>query len=502
MKSLTNFIGKLHTPKWLFLLLLAVLILRIPSFFEPYSYGDEMIYLTLGEAIRRGVTLYKGIYDNKPPLLYIMAAIGGSLFWFKAILAIWHLITVFIFWKLTEVIFEKKKKSQIVTTVIFAILTTIPLLEGNIINAEIFMIGPTILAFLILLSKNLKPKNIFLGGILLSVATLFKIPAAFDMGAILFLWFVTIKRFDKKNIRELLKNTSYLLVGFATPIAITAICYFFKGALKEYIAAAFLQNLGYLSSWRPGDVQKPFLIRNLPLFLRAVVVISGLGLAFWKRKKLSVKFLLASSWLLVSLFAVTLSERPYPHYMLQIVPSVSILLSILFTQENREQTLAIIPLTIAFFVPVAFKFWYYPTFPYYLRFVKLASGQMSRSEYLSTFGSHVPRNYKIADFVIASTKPNDKIFVWGESSPIYALTKRFPPGKYVADYHIKDFSTPSETLTNLSREAPEFIIILPEASDFPQLTSFVRKNYGLVETIEGAEIWKLLSPRVRALLSS
>jgi len=105
---MTKILAKLHTPVWLFILLVVVFILRIPSFFEPYSYGDEMIYLTLGEAIRQGVPLYLGVHDNKPPLLYILAAISGRLFWFKAILAIWHLITVFIFWKLSEVLFHAR----------------------------------------------------------------------------------------------------------------------------------------------------------------------------------------------------------------------------------------------------------------------------------------------------------------------------------------------------------------------------------------------------------
>src|SRR3990167_10480497 len=112
---------KLHTPTWLFVLLTIVLLLRIPSFFEPYSYGDEMIYLTLGEAIRRGIPLYSGIHDNKPPLLYVMAAIAGNLFWFKAILTLWLLTTVFIFWKLTELLFPQNIRAQKIATIIFAL---------------------------------------------------------------------------------------------------------------------------------------------------------------------------------------------------------------------------------------------------------------------------------------------------------------------------------------------------------------------------------------------
>src|SRR5258708_39855753 len=100
----------LGIPNWLVGLLALIFIFRIPSFFEPYSYGDEMIYLTLGNAIRHGVPLYQGIHDNKPPLLYLLAAFSENLFWFKAILAGWSIVTIFIFWKFTEFFFPKKEK--------------------------------------------------------------------------------------------------------------------------------------------------------------------------------------------------------------------------------------------------------------------------------------------------------------------------------------------------------------------------------------------------------
>src|SRR3989344_5344441 len=165
---------KFHTPTWLFFVLSIVFILRIPTFFEPYSYGDEMIYLTLGEAIRRGLPLYSAVHDNKPPLLYLTAAAAGSLFWFKAVLAIWHLGTVYVFWKLTEILFPQKPRMQQLATVLFAIFTTIPLLEGNIANAEIFMIGPTVLAFYLILSRKKSPSLLVVSGALLGLSVLFK----------------------------------------------------------------------------------------------------------------------------------------------------------------------------------------------------------------------------------------------------------------------------------------------------------------------------------------
>ncbi|OGM09553.1 hypothetical protein A2159_00185 [Candidatus Woesebacteria bacterium RBG_13_34_9] len=501
MKNLNNIVKKLHTPKWLFLLLSIVFILRIPSFFEPYSYGDEMIYLSLGEAIRRGIPLYSAIHDNKPPLLYIMAAIAGNLFWFKAILTIWILATIYIFWKFMCILFPNKKDGQRAAVIIFALLTTLPLLEGNIVNAELFMIGSTILAFTILLSKNLTTKKIFLSGVLFSISILFKVPAVFDIPAIIFLW-ITTEKLNNKYLKIFIKKVLLLAGGIATPIIITAVWFFLHGALKNYIFAAFMQNVGYLSSWRPSDVEKSFLVRNAPLLIRGAVVAFGLVLLYLKKKSLSKKFIFASSWLLLTLFAVTLSERPYPHYLIQSVPPISILLAILITEKTIEQILTIIPVTLALFVPFYYHFWYYKTIPYYVRFTKLITNKISYQEYLTSFGSHVPRDYKIANFLLKASNKNNKVFIWGEASPIYALSKRFPPGKYITDYHIKDFSSEIETINILTKDMPEYIVIMPNSSNFLDLGAYLSKNYAVIENIDGVNIWKLLSPNVRSLLSS
>jgi len=44
----------LDSHLWLLIALLLLLILRIPNFFEPYWYGDEAIYLSLGNALNKG----------------------------------------------------------------------------------------------------------------------------------------------------------------------------------------------------------------------------------------------------------------------------------------------------------------------------------------------------------------------------------------------------------------------------------------------------------------
>ena len=500
-KSLTSSVlQSLHTPKWLFILLTIVLVLRIPSFFEPYSYGDETIYLTLGNAIREGVPLYKGVHDNKPPLLYVTAALAGNLFWFKAILAIWSIIGIYVFWKLSLKVLSKNLTAQKVATSVFALLTTIPFYEGNIANAELFMIVPTMLAFLLILNQKTSQKTIFLAGILFSVSSLFKIPAAFDLPAVIIFWLVT-NRLNRAGIKKIITNSLVLIFGFITPIFLTFVWYFSQGAAKEYLIAAYLQNFGYLSSWRPEVKSEPFLSKNAPLLIRGSIVFLINLFLYLKRKSFSKEFVFVTSWLTLSLFAVTLSERPYPHYLIQAVPSVSILLAMLFTYQNLTQTLVILPLALFSVVPVFYKYWHYGSLNYYHRFLAFSIGKMPKDTYLSGFGGEVIRNYNIAKFIKSYTNKNDRIFVWEDSSQIYALSKRLPPLKYVAGYHIKDFYSPSLLIEDLNSNLPKLIVILPNSNPPKEIISFIKKNYVFIEKIDGGEMWGLLGDKVRALIA-
>ncbi|HKB88160.1 MAG TPA: hypothetical protein VKC53_00780 [Patescibacteria group bacterium] len=493
MKSFWNMLhrvgDKLHLPDfpaWVLGILALVLILRIPSFFEPYYYGDEMIYMSLGQGVRQGLTLYKDIHDNKPPLLYLTAAVAGNLFWFKAILCFWSLISIVFFYKLSAKLFEKNEKAQMVSTSIFAILTTIPLFEGNIVNSELFMIGFTIIALFILLSESLNSKKIFFAGVLFGLGTLFKVPAAFDLPVIIIYWFITN---DFKNWGNVIKNTIILSLGFGTPILFTFGWYYFRGALPEYIKAAFLQNVGYLSSFRPSDVQKPFYVRNAPLLIRALIVALGSFALFLSRKKVSRNFILFSIWTLLALFAVTLSERPYPHYFVQVLPPLSLLFGMFFAEKSVMQSLAVLPLALTFFVPVYYKFYYYQTASYYVRFINFATGKTNKMEYFQAFGSTVNRNYEIAKFLSQSSKVSDRVFMWDpDSAVVYALSRRLPPIKYVADYHVLDYSSQSEVARELTNNLPKFIV-LTSAHPFPDLNPLLRTKYLLINQIENASIY-------------
>jgi len=481
---------QLRLPRWLVFLLAFVFLLRIPSLFEPHYYGDEMIYIVLGQAVRKGLVLYKDVHDNKPPLLYLLAAVAGNVFWFRAILSFAFVATTALFWKLCTVLFSKNEKLPPLATILFGVFGSIPLTEGQIANAELFMIGFSIAGLLILLAtKKTTPKRAFISGVLFSFASLLKIPAAFDMLVVLMLFALSLK-LTKDSIRIFSRKAVPFAGGFFIPIIISIIWYYLRGAGKEYIIAAYLENVGYLSSFRPNDVAQPFLVKNGPLLIRGVILLISYALLWTYRKKLTKPFILASAWLFAALFAITLSERPYPHYVIQALPALAILFAMLVYEKTLSQVYVIIPLLVFFAAPVYYKFWYYQSFPYYQNFTQFVSGDKTKREYFSYFDQNTSRNYAIAKDIRMLTKEDDFVFVWYDGAPIYALSNRLPPTKYIAGYHINDFDTPDNTIMKLSKNFPSAIVVLPNSPDFPALNKFLKENYLEYTNRDGAIIWK------------
>jgi hypothetical protein len=476
----------LSLPVWLVAILLVVIFLRIPSLFYPYSYGDEGIYLTLGQAVRQGLTLYRDIHDNKPPLLYLLAAISGSLFWFQVILMIWNLGTIIVFWKLAQHFFKEKFLPLFSSTILFALLTTLPLWEGNIANAEIFMILPILAGFWLVLSGKKREELRFLGaGTLFSLAVLFKVPAGFDFVALgLFLLF----SLSLKSWQVTLKKGVLLLAGFSLPLLLFSLYFIIKGAFLPFLQAGLLQNIGYLSSWK-GKSQG--MIFNTGFILRVFSLLT-LTLFFWlTRKKPDKNLVFLGLWLIFSLFGATLSERPYPHYLIQVLPPVSLLVGFFFNQiRNVERLFILFCLCLFLIAHQHFHFWGYPTIAYYQNFFAWVTRQKTNEEYLQYFNSNLPRNQQIASFLFHHTTAGERVFIWGEDAPcLYALSRRLPPGRYAANYHIKDFNGYQETLEAITSVQPKYIVILDQKDEFPQLGMILAEDYLPFSSLDGANLF-------------
>jgi len=474
-------------------------LLRLPSLFEPYWYGDEGIYQVLGIAMNQHRLLYRDIWDNKPPLLYFVYSLFGSdQFWVRLFSLIIGLLTIIAFYFLAKKLFTKEKIVW-ASTGLFALLFGLPLLEGNIANAENFMLLPIIIAGILVLKSregkipvpsagrlNARYKILFTAGLLLSIAFLFKIVAVFDFGALLVFLVFADPSFSFKNllkrktlIFEIEKVASFVL-GFILPIILITAIFLFNGAISYFIKAVLFSNVGYVGYGNKLIIPQGFLILKL--------IVLGLFCLFIyaKRKSLSFPLMFIWLWFAFSLFNAFFSQRPYTHYLLTLLPAFCLLIGFfLFDKKHRRFTLLVLVLTL---IIVIKSFWFFIRFPfYYSNFISFITNQESVSSYEAFFDRNTPTDYELAAYINLYTNPTDSIFIWGNNAQLYKLTNKLPPGKYAAAYHITSYPDGiSNTKAGILMKKPKLIVIMPNVGNIP----FSLLNYREKITINNVLVYE------------
>ena len=454
------------------------ILFRLPSLFEPYWYGDEGIYLALGQGIRRGLLLFQQIHDNKPPTLYYLAAFSQTVFGFRLLLLLLMVPTIYFFNRLAKKFLSPRQTTF--STFLFLILTSIPLIEGSIANAEVFMLLPTILAFLIFLNYKKSYLSFLVTGLLLGIAFTIKVPVAFE-AVFLGLWILI---FQKHKIKKLFLFS----FAFILPIFLYLIYFALKDALQPFLFAALLQNFGYLSSWSTGTQQSS--VASGGLIWRGLILSITWVVSFflYHRRVISKNLFFLSAWFFAALFGVLLSGRPYPHYLIQILPPLCLLL--FYYSKARLWISFILILFIASLF--RYKFYFYPVFSYYSNFYTYALGKKSLDSYRQYFGSEMPQNYILANKIKSITSPEDRIYVWGDQSYLYPLSDRLPSTKYIVAYHVVDFNAYDLTISQLKAITPKLIIYYPQPSrPFPALDNLISDYYSLIDQIGPAYIFEL-----------
>jgi len=462
----------------LVLILVLQVILRLPTLYEPTWYGDENIYLAIGQGIRKGLVLYNDITDfpNKTPFIYLMAAGLGTVFWFRLVLLFWNVLNTLIMFLFLKAVVPTKRWVWYVFSLVFVFLTSLPFWEGTVANAEIFMIMPTTAAFL-LLWKATSYKNYIWAGVLLGIAFLFKIPVAMDIAAAGLVFFVFRGIiFDKRLF--------LFLLGLAVPVGLAVGFHGMQGVSATALLGNAAGSTGYVSVWDQGGVNLP--IRMGVAFLLVLVI-------FVVRKKLDRGMVLALVWLVLALFGALISGRPYPHYMIQLVPALALALALVFAGGFKKVQLFVVGLVLVIGVLAygRFGFGAYEVVSYYQRFLKYATGQLAVDDYYNQFDGRMKRNYGVAQYLRERTNENERVYVWGTDPGIYVLADRLPVGRLVTSFHVADLNEYERLGEELAEKKPRFIVYMEsEPREFEQLDMLLDSDYTLVKQIEEANIFQ------------
>lgn len=510
----------LHSHLPLLLALLLLLILRIPNFFEPYWYGDEGIYLTVGQAIRDGEKLYTEIVDHKTPLIYYFASVPNQLS-FRVLTVFWMIVTTSAFYAVAKKLLSKNRGVN-VATFLFVILTSVPWFEGNVPNGELFAMGFILLGGWLLSTTKLMdlflnkkkvmrgvkdPGKIFAAGLFFGLAILTKVPAILDVaGWGLVAWFALTNRWswlkDGKNKvrrwwrlgKRILWQVLILGAGVLTPIVLSIIYYVAAGSGQDYLQFGLLYNFHYTANWglpfTNPTLQQLFTLPG-KFVLTALLL---LVVTLW-RDRLKPNLQLLLSWFGLALFAALLSNRPYPHYFQQILPPLSLLLGLAVIQLKKWRqawlglSLSLISLLVAAGALLLLDFHPYPTVAYYQRFYQLITQQKTLSAYRQEFNYYMTDNYQAAEIIKQSGV--DEIFIWGTNPMLYALSETQPTGRFTVSFHIKDLGVYEETLAAVKNKQPLFVVVMKnETQDLVGLEKYLEENYIMNANFENFWLWK------------
>lgn len=528
-KKLLKTLDKIFLESLPLTLVIALLVLlRIPNFFEPYWYGDEAIYLTVGAGIRNGLRLYTEIIDHKTPIIYYLATVPNQ-FYFRALTLGWMITATFFFHKLCQKLFANKK-GPILATVLMVLATTLPWFEGNIPNGELFVIGfvmvgayfftRTKLFDQLIESKQAVRKKLFAvekyelkwlfgAGVLMGLGILTKIPALFDLAAFLAVgWFIItnqlLTNFRKESLWKIVLPTTIfrlliLGLGVLAPIALSIIYYISVGSGQDYLEYGLLYNIRYSGSWQHNFASP--ILQFLVTLKGKLILLSGVMLLLTLAKKvLNPTFQFMAAWFGLALFAALLSNRPYPHYFLQIFPAMALMLSwviirltsafkTLLTASTKssqkrpnlgimtvETTLAVG--LMAAFVALLFTFdvGLYPTRSYYQNFKRYLTQNMSQQEYYQSFNGLMTENYQVAKLIKEMNL--DRIFIWGTNPMLYTLSDTIPTARFTVSFHIIEFNAYQETFNLITQHQPKLIIVMNnETQPFPELKTYLQQQY-------------------------
>lgn len=472
-----------HKKEWfLIIIIFLFVLLRIPSLIEPHWYGDEGIYQVVGREIASGKILYKDIWDNKPPLLYIIYAIfDGNLFSVKLASLFVGLLSLISFYALSGKIFVKDS-SRYLATLLYGFLFATPILEGNIANAENFMLLPIILAGYFVLSflDGKKNKYLIFAGVLLSIAFITKVVAIFDFTA--FVIFLSIIFWD-----ELTKGRKYVkvnfifsqtlfLISFLSLFLVVCLYFVFNRVFSDFFSGVLSQNLSYVNS------QNMFIFPMGILLLKSVLLFFVLIFLIVRRKKISKGDLFIYLWIAFSVYSAFFSQRPYIHYLLMMLPAFCLLLGSII--ENKKRRVFNICL---FLVLILVSYFYFTVYKkplsYYINYIEFITNHKSIVSYERFFDELTPRDYAIASFIDINVNKNESVFLWSDNAQIYALSHKTPLGKYIVAYHITFYKNAVlETKVVIEKNRPRYIIQTTSTPFSKDIISSYKLKYEMIGT--------------------
>lgn len=300
------------------------LLTRFAMLGDPNYHDDETLFYLIGQRMHDGLVPYVDIWDRKGPglflIFYLATGLSGSVIGYQIVALIFAALTaLFVF--LIARRFTGWLGAILAGTIYLAAL---PLFMGGGGQAGVFINLPVLASAWLVLGESGAPQangRGLLAMLLAGFAITIKQTSLFE-GAFLGLVLLWRHKAAGADIGSLVRNAALYALAGAAPMLVFAACYAAAGHFPELWQALVTANLTKTYNPAADMLARAAAIAKLlsPLF---PLVVAGLALRLDHDGKQAPRVLLGL-WLLVSLGAVAVIPNLIDHYMLPVLPVLSL----------------------------------------------------------------------------------------------------------------------------------------------------------------------------------
>ncbi len=516
--------GESHSPLHIifWLTLIGSAILLAPTILWPFDY-DQGTFAYGGWAILHGQRPYIDFWDIKPPnIFYTYAAafalFGNSVRAIRVFDYLNSLLTIGLLFTLATRLWKYAPWRNLAAAIASLAFIVQYFIFGHWDTAQTETYSLPLLIGALLLVTPKKDSRLSIrstcAGALLGIAFYFKFPNALFLGLIA----CAIWLFAAEEQR--IKSIWWLCTGFILAAGLESLFLALNNELLPLWQLTTSETASYISTNYSGSFG---FLQNLRTSTQALdlswILIGIFGWSYWgisrrneeKNAEVVVRsFMLLILGCLLGFVAIQLQNKGYKYHYAILLPWADLVIGAGFSHVISAALKFIklprlmIAVTLASLV--------------FLSSYAITSRDplQSRVKELGAImiGKNPPNGYiatdSIANYVIAHTKPDDKIFIFGFQPYVYWKTGRLPATKFLNTIHFKPTSVPKaerdELVTSLLRNPP--LLFLVETNDhytsqgnsnedsrttirlqYPELERLLQNQYWPIDTLQNTIIY-------------
>ena len=396
---------------------------------------DSGVFLYVGWRLLSGDIPYKDVWDHKPPLIYLVDALGLTVTP-NSLWGVWILQFIFIFFTLYFIYRVLDQEFGIVAALAGIIVLTsglVVILEKGNVTEEYALVFQALGFWLSVIAwkKDFPVRTTFWVGVLGGLAFNFK-QTTIGLWITYAIFLLGIRLLQRKfPIKEFLA----LLAGGLLPSILLVLYLGSQNALRDFWEQAYLYNFAYIGKHEGIRRLIPVFIKGFAylsqgwvLYLAVAGWLAGAACVWLKRRKfaeISPLLLITLVNLPIEVALITVSGRSILHYYLTALPVMAILAgTLVYSVPSLVGSIPGIPRS-------SIQKWG-PLVVLGLILVGQVGQVKNYPEYITTLrdNDYAP----VIEYVEKNTQAGDQILLIGAESVVNFLTRREAPTRYVYQY--------------------------------------------------------------------